>query len=84
MQELGPNEFAEDTPSETALSLNVTDNYDLETVASLPFSEKWSWFLAQMQAIQEPWSNGHIRLEVERSDLVRQSCQQVLLIGAQV
>jgi hypothetical protein len=42
--------FEGEAGSEAKVGMTLTDdNYDLETVASLPFSEKWSWFMAQMQ-----------------------------------
>jgi hypothetical protein len=47
--ELQHEEFEGETGSEADVGMTLTDNYDLEAVASLPFSEKWSWFMAQMQ-----------------------------------
>ena len=56
---------------------------DLELVASLPFHEKWIWFVQQMDLLQEPWENGHVLLAIERENLLQQSFEQFLNLEEQ-
>jgi E3 ubiquitin ligase SMURF1/2 len=55
----------------------------LELVASLPFHEKWIWFVQQMDLLQEPWENGHVLLAIEREHLLQQSFEQFLNLEEQ-
>lgn len=51
---------------------------DLPAVAALSFSEKHVWFLDLLTALQRPWSEGHIRLEIERNRIFESSFEQFM------
>ncbi|GAB5037906.1 hect e3 ubiquitin [Nannochloropsis oceanica] len=52
---------------------------DLDAVAALPFRQKHLWFVEQLaQRVQQPWSQGHIRLDVARSKLLEGSFGQIM------
>lgn len=53
---------------------------DLSAVAAMSFSEKQIWFLDHMSLLQRPWSEGHIRVDVERDDILNQSFHKMMCL----
>jgi hypothetical protein len=49
---------------------------DLQSAAMLPFKEKQFWFLNHMSDIQKPWSDGCIRIEVSRTNILHETFAQ--------
>jgi hypothetical protein len=46
---------------------------DLEYVASLPFKDKYRWFLHQTAAMKQGWDEGHIELIIRREHILEDS-----------
>ena len=46
---------------------------DFERVASLPFKEKYSWFITQMASLKQPWESGHVNVNVMRDNILTPS-----------
>ncbi|KAI9905769.1 hypothetical protein PsorP6_014199 [Peronosclerospora sorghi] len=51
---------------------------ELEQVESLPFQQKHAWFVQHTAAMEVPWEYGHLLLEIERDNLLHNSCEQLL------
>ncbi|CAI5710134.1 hypothetical protein KXD40_005508 [Peronospora effusa] len=51
---------------------------ELEQVGSLPFQQKHAWFVQHTAAMEVPWEYGHVLLEIERDNLLHNSCEQLL------
>ena len=51
---------------------------NLEAAAILPYKEKQTWFVKHLQNIQRPWSDGYVRFEVNRNNLLHDSCKCML------
>ncbi|KAL7692349.1 putative HECT domain-containing protein [Plasmopara halstedii] len=51
---------------------------ELGQVASLPFQQKHAWFVQHTAAMEVPWEYGHLLLEIERDNLLHNSCEQLL------
>ncbi|ETI47114.1 hypothetical protein F441_08567 [Phytophthora nicotianae CJ01A1] len=51
---------------------------ELEQVGSLPFQQKHAWFVQHTAAMEVPWEYGHLLLEIERDNLLHNSCEQLL------
>ncbi|CAH0518859.1 unnamed protein product [Peronospora belbahrii] len=51
---------------------------ELELVGSLPFQQKHAWFVQHTAAMEVPWEYGHLLLEIERDNLLHNSCEQLL------
>ena len=51
---------------------------ELEQVASLPFQQKHAWFVQHTAAMEVPWEYGHMLLEIDRDNLLHNSCEQLL------
>lgn len=51
---------------------------ELEQVGSLPFQQKHAWFVQHTAAMEVPWDYGHLLLEIERDNLLHNSCEQLL------
>uniref|UniRef100_I2CRW4 HECT-type E3 ubiquitin transferase n=1 Tax=Nannochloropsis gaditana (strain CCMP526) TaxID=1093141 RepID=I2CRW4_NANGC len=52
---------------------------DLAAVIALPFRQKHLWFVEQLaDRVQRPWSEGHIRLDVNRAKLLEDSFNQLI------
>jgi hypothetical protein len=60
-----------------AIDISTTD---LSSVAAMSFSEKQIWFLDHMALLQRPWSEGHIRVDVERSCVLEQSFHKIMCL----
>ncbi|EQC41695.1 hypothetical protein SDRG_01653 [Saprolegnia diclina VS20] len=50
----------------------------LEEVATLPFKDKYSWFLTQTSALLHPWEEGHLKMRVHRDNILVESMEQIL------
>ncbi|CAI5730179.1 unnamed protein product [Hyaloperonospora brassicae] len=66
-----------------ALATRCMDNPEfsqdeLEQVRSLPFQQKHAWFVQHTAAMEVPWEYGHLLLEIERDNLLHNSCEQLL------
>uniref|UniRef100_M4C499 HECT-type E3 ubiquitin transferase n=1 Tax=Hyaloperonospora arabidopsidis (strain Emoy2) TaxID=559515 RepID=M4C499_HYAAE len=66
-----------------ALATRCSDNPEfsqdeLEQVRSLPFQQKHAWFVQHTAAMEVPWEYGHLLLEIERDNLLHNSCEQLL------
>lgn len=46
----------------------------------MSFSEKQLWFLDHMALLQRPWSEGHIRMEVDREHVLEQSFHKFMCL----
>lgn len=46
----------------------------------MSFSEKQIWFLDHMALLQRPWSEGHIRVDVERNAVFEQSFHKIMCL----
>lgn len=51
---------------------------ELEQVSSLPFQQKHAWFVQHTASMEVPWEYGHLLLEIERDNLLHNSCEQLL------
>ncbi|KAI9993500.1 hypothetical protein PInf_015607 [Phytophthora infestans] len=51
---------------------------ELQQVGSLPFQQKHAWFVQHTAAMEVPWEYGHLLLEIERDNLLHNSCEQLL------
>lgn len=51
---------------------------ELEQVHLLPFQQKHAWFVQHTAAMEVPWEYGHLLLEIERDNLLHNSCEQLL------
>lgn len=51
---------------------------ELEQVTLLPFQQKHAWFVQHTAAMEVPWEYGHLLLEIERDNLLHNSCEQLL------
>ncbi|KAG6617435.1 hect e3 ubiquitin [Phytophthora cinnamomi] len=51
---------------------------ELEQVGKLPFQQKHAWFVQHTAAMEVPWEYGHLLLEIERDNLLHNSCEQLL------
>lgn len=51
---------------------------ELEKVHLLPFQQKHAWFVQHTAAMEVPWEYGHLLLEIERDNLLHNSCEQLL------
>lgn len=50
----------------------------LEQVAALPFKDKYAWFLEQTSALIKPWEDGHLKMKVNRNNILVESMEQIL------
>lgn len=55
---------------------------DVQGAAALPFRAKQMWFLDKLSSIQVSWNEGHIRLEVNRTNLLEDSFTQMMSFHA--
>ena len=53
---------------------------DLSSVAAMTFAQKQLWFLDHMSVLQRPWSEGHIRIDVDRKAVFDQSFHSVMIL----
>jgi hypothetical protein len=51
---------------------------ELDKVGSLPFQQKHAWFVQHTAALEVPWEYGHLLLEIDRDNLLHNSCEQLL------
>lgn len=51
---------------------------ELEQVSALPFQQKHAWFVQHTAAMEVPWEFGHLLLEIDRENLLHNSCEQLL------
>ena len=51
---------------------------ELDQVASLTFQQKQAWFVQHTASMELPWESGHMMLEVDRKNLLHNSCEQLL------
>ncbi|GLD96355.1 hypothetical protein PINS_up005038 [Pythium insidiosum] len=51
---------------------------ELEQVSKLPFQQKHAWFVQHTASMEIPWEYGHLLLEIERDNLLHNSCEQLL------
>ncbi|KAL4141162.1 hypothetical protein PRNP1_014284 [Phytophthora ramorum] len=70
-------------PADGALATRCSDSSEfsqdeLEQVGSLPFQQKHAWFVQHTAAMEVPWEYGHLLLEIERDNLLHNSCEQLL------
>lgn len=49
-------------------------------MAAMSFSEKQLWFLDHMALLQRPWSEGHIRVDVERAFVLEHSFHKIMCL----
>lgn len=51
---------------------------ELDQVNALPFQQKHAWFVQHTAAMEVPWEYGHLLLEIDRENLLHNSCEQLL------
>jgi hypothetical protein len=51
---------------------------ELEQVSKLPFQQKHAWFVQHTASMEVPWEYGHLLLEIDRDNLLHNSCEQLL------
>ncbi|KDO31194.1 hypothetical protein SPRG_03812 [Saprolegnia parasitica CBS 223.65] len=51
---------------------------ELKTVSGLTFQQKHAWFVQYTSTMEIPWEYGHMLLEIDRSNLLHNSCEQLL------
>lgn len=51
---------------------------ELDQVQLLPFQQKHAWFVQHTAAMEVPWEYGHLLLEIDRDNLLHNSCEQLL------
>ncbi|OQR85118.1 HECT E3 ubiquitin ligase [Achlya hypogyna] len=51
---------------------------ELKTVSALTFQQKHAWFVQYTSTMEIPWEYGHMLLEIDRSNLLHNSCEQLL------
>ena len=56
------------------------DPAEIADVSRRSFREKHLWFERQLEALQVPWSDGHVRIEVRRTHLLEDSVSQIMAI----
>lgn len=66
--------------AEGAVAKNTTEDFEeeVESLYKLPFQQKHAWFAQHIAAMEFPWEVGHFVLEVDRSNLLHDSCEQLL------
>ena len=57
---------------------------DLQTIAAMSFTDKVLWFTDLLSHLQQPWSDGHIRMEVRRGNILEDSFHQMMMIPSGV
>jgi hypothetical protein len=57
--------------------------HDKQTILALSFQEKLTWFYDTLTVLQRPWTDGFIRLEINRQTLFEDSFQQVMAMSLQ-
>eukprot|EP00602_Paraphysomonas_sp_CaronLab_P008588 CAMPEP_0185034298 /NCGR_PEP_ID=MMETSP1103-20130426/24045_1 /TAXON_ID=36769 /ORGANISM="Paraphysomonas bandaiensis, Strain Caron Lab Isolate" /LENGTH=626 /DNA_ID=CAMNT_0027570905 /DNA_START=570 /DNA_END=2450 /DNA_ORIENTATION=+ len=55
---------------------------DLQAVVAMSFNDKILWFMDMLSALQRPWTDGHIRIEVTRNNLLQDSYDQFMALSA--
>ena len=51
---------------------------EYQAVSKLSFLQKQAWFVQHTAAMEVPWEFGHMNLEIDRSNLLHNSCEQLL------
>ncbi|OQR89513.1 HECT E3 ubiquitin ligase [Thraustotheca clavata] len=51
---------------------------ELKTVSGLTFQQKHAWFVQYTSTMEIPWEYGHMLLEIDRTNLLHNSCEQLL------
>ncbi|TMW57154.1 hypothetical protein Poli38472_003079 [Pythium oligandrum] len=51
---------------------------ELDGLSKMPFQQKHAWFVQHTAAMEVPWEYGHLLLEIERDNLLHNSCEQLL------
>jgi hypothetical protein len=81
-----PNNSNPESPvaNPTATTAAKTDGkynqWYLEMISTLPFRDKWQWFMDEMAVLQQPYELGHVLVEVRRSRLLADSVPQFSLL----
>ncbi len=57
-------------------------DWKLETISTLPFRDKWKWFMKKMSCVIEPPENGKILIEVDRSSVLEDTFKQIKLLNS--
>lgn len=71
-------ETAEGARATRCTESSIFSQDELEQVGSLPFQQKHAWFVQHTAAMEVPWDYGHLLLEIERDNLLHNSCEQLL------
>ncbi|KAF0695552.1 hypothetical protein As57867_013542, partial [Aphanomyces stellatus] len=51
---------------------------ELKEVSHLTFQQKHAWFVQYTSTMEVPWEYGHMLLEIDRANLLHNSCEQLL------
>uniref|UniRef100_K3WLC0 HECT-type E3 ubiquitin transferase n=1 Tax=Globisporangium ultimum (strain ATCC 200006 / CBS 805.95 / DAOM BR144) TaxID=431595 RepID=K3WLC0_GLOUD len=65
-------------PANRASESSRFSQEELEQVNALPFQQKHAWFVQHTAAMEVPWEYGHLLLEIDRENLLHNSCEQLL------
>ena len=79
----GRMQFKEYREADAALAsrgyeISKEDLEVLEQVAALPFKDKYTWFLEQTAALIKPWEDGHLKMRINRENILVESMEQIL------
>ncbi|RQM26024.1 hypothetical protein B5M09_003029 [Aphanomyces astaci] len=71
-------ETAEGQTAFQTVNPTVFSSADLKDVSQLTFQQKHAWFVQYTSTMEVPWEYGHMLLEIDRSNLLHNSCEQLL------
>jgi hypothetical protein len=57
-------------------------DWKLELISTLPFRDKWTWFIKKTSCVIEPPENGKILIEVGRASLLEDTLKQLQLLDS--
>ncbi|KAH9092004.1 hypothetical protein Ae201684P_011543 [Aphanomyces euteiches] len=71
-------EVAEGQRAFQTANSTVFSSSDLKEVSQLTFQQKHAWFVQYTSTMEVPWEYGHMLLEIDRANLLHNSCEQLL------
>ena len=71
-------ELAEGKNAFQSMNTALFTSADLKEVSQLTFQQKHAWFVQYTSTMEIPWEYGHMLLEIDRGNLLHNSCEQLL------
>ncbi|ETV90351.1 hypothetical protein, variant [Aphanomyces invadans] len=71
-------ETAEGQTAFQTVNPTVFSSAELKDVSQLSFQQKHAWFVQYTSTMEVPWEYGHMLLEIDRANLLHNSCEQLL------